>query len=325
MRANSFIERVDMLVIEPIGSVTGSVTKNRFCFSARVAGLAGVAAAVIVAASLATVSIAVNAQIVTPPTPAPPPAPQLLVVPLVGVVGERRTLSVIGQWPDTCPPVAATLDDTLAAAGKTILIRLRVLPTSVKCPPGVTPYRFEIPYVGREVGAMSVLIFGAVLPLFNNGKGSIVTVAATPVVSGAPAVVPNHSAGDIGGAWYDPETSGSGLSFTHAYAGSDAVFGTWFLYGSDGVPRWFSIQEAKWSVNGTVMEGKLFETGAAVNSCPPNIAACPANSISLTSAGRIRATFVNIEVGSTKSPQAKVEAFSITDVPLFSSNIIRAF
>jgi hypothetical protein len=30
-------------------------------------------------------------------------------------------------------------------------------------------------------------------------------------------------------------------------------------------------------------------------------------------------------VGSTKPPQAKVEAFSTTDVPLFSSNIIRAF
>ena len=319
MRANSFRERVCILLNEPIGSVTGSETKNRFCF------MVSVAAAVIVVAALSALSGAVNAQTITPPIPAPLPAPQLLVTPLVGVVGEARTLSVIGQWPDTCPPVAATLDDTLATAGKTILIRLLVLPTSVKCPPGVTPYRFEIPYVGREVGAMSVLIFGAVLPILNNGKGSIVTIAATPVVAGAPVVVPSHSAGDIGGAWYDPATSGSGLSFTHAYAGSDAVFGTWFLYGSDGAPRWFSIQEAKWSVSGTVMEGKLFETSAPANSCPPNIVACPASSTSLTSAGSIRATFVNIEVGNTKLPQAKVEAFSTAGVLLFSSNIIRAF
>lgn len=258
----------------------------------------------------------------------PPPVPQLVVTPLVGVVGEARTLSVIGQWPNTCPPVAATLDDSLLQAAKTIFIRVLLLQTSVPCPSGVTPYRFEFPYAGREVGVVNVLIVTGVAAL--NGKGAIATAASVgPATTTAPPIALGRSAGDITGAWYDPATSGSGLSFTHAYAGSDAVFGTWFLYGSDGAPRWFSIQEVKWSINATtgatLMEGKLFETGAAANSCPPNIAACPANSTSLAIAGRVRATFLNIEVGSSKSPQARVEAFSTTDVPLFSSNIIRAF
>lgn len=276
-----------------------------------------------VATALIMLPATANAQFTSVP---PPPVPQLLVTPLVGLVGEARTLSVIGQWPNTCPPVAATLDDSLLQAAKTIFIRVLVLQTSVPCPSGVTPYRFEFPYAGREVGVVNVLIVTGAPAL--NGKGAVATAASavTPTAT-TPGVALGRSAGDISGAWYDPATSGSGLSFTHAYANSDAVFGTWFLYGSDGAPRWFSIQEAKWSagVGGTLMEAKLFETGAAANSCPPNIAACPTNSTSLTVAGRIRATFVNIEVGSTKSPQAKVEAFSTTDAPLFSSNIIRAF
>jgi hypothetical protein len=313
MRVNSIGECMNVL----LKSGKSWATKNCFDFYAAPMMLAAWLCA------LLALPMTVSAQVVVVP---PLPAPQLLVTPLVGVVGEPRTLSVIGQWPDTCPPVAATLDDSLATAGKTVLIRLLVLPTSVKCPSGITPYRFEIPYAGREVGALNVLIFGAVLPINNNGKGSIITTAvAVPATATTAAVAFGHSAGDISGVWYDPATSGSGLSFTHAYAGSDAVFGTWFLYDSNGLPRWFSIQDAKWSGNGTVMEGKLLETSAAANSCLPDIVACPTNSTSLTNAGRIRATFVNIEVGSTKSPQAKVEAFSSTNVPLFSSNIIRAF
>lgn len=258
-------------------------------------------------------------------TSVPPAAqPQVLVTPLVGVVGEPRTVSVIGQWPNTCPPIAATLEDELLVAAKTVLVRLLILPTSVPCPTGVTPYRFELPYTGREVGVVNVIIYGGVLSI--NGKGSIITAAvATPATASTSAVPAPHSLADISGAWFEPATSGSGLSFNHAYAGSDAVFGTWFLYDSDGLARWFSIQEVKWSAGGTVMEGKLFETRAIANTCKPGINACPTSSASLANIGRVRATFTGFESGSAKAPQAKIEAFSPADVLLFSSNIIRAF
>jgi hypothetical protein len=259
-------------------------------------------------------------------TPAPSAAsPQVLVTPLVGVVGEPRTISIVGQWPNTCPPIAATLEDELLVAAKTVLVRVLVLLTSVPCPSGVTPYRFELPYTGREVGVVKVVTYslngGPV-----NGRGSIITApVATPATATTVAVPVAHSIADISGAWYEPATSGSGLSFNHAFAGSDAVFGTWFLYDSDGLPRWFSIQEVKWSAGGTVMDGKLFETSATANSCKPGINACPTSSASLANIGRVRATFTGFEAGSTKPPQGKIEAFSTTDVLLFSSNIIRAF
>jgi hypothetical protein len=283
---------------------------------------------VMVAASCALMTLSNLAHAQSTPAPSTLP-PQVLVTPLVGVVGEPRTISIVGQWPNTCPPIAATLEDELLVPAKTVLVRVLVLLTSVPCPSGVTPYRFELPYTGREVGVVKVVTYslngGPV-----NGRGSIITApVATPATATTAAVPVAHSIADISGAWYEPATSGSGLSFNHAFAGSDSVFGTWFLYDSEGLPRWFSIQDVKWSRdangNGTVMEGKLLETRAAANGCAPGINACPTSSASLATVGRVRATFVGFESGSVKPPQAKIEAFSVTDVLLFSSNIIRAF
>jgi hypothetical protein len=239
--------------------------------------------------------------------------PLLMVSPMVAAVAEPRTLTVTGQWPNTCAPVAATLDNSLFTVAKTITIRLQAPLTLVACAQVLTPYRFDLAYAGREVGVARVLIVSSTgAP---SGEGRIVTTV--------PATT--RSAGNISGAWYDRITSGSGLSFIHAYQGSDAVFGTWYLYDRDGLPRWLSIQDVTWSEGGTVMEGKLFETRAGADICPRSVTACPATNTSLEKIGRIRATFVGIDLYNDVSPQAKIEAFSNTNTPLFSSNIIRAF
>jgi hypothetical protein len=240
--------------------------------------------------------------------------PLLTVSPAVAAVAEPRTLTVTGLWPNTCAPVAATLDSSLFTVAKTITIRLQVPLTLVACAQVLTPYRFDLAYAAREVGVTRVLMVSSTgAP---TGEGRVVTTAAPGL---------SRSAGNISGAWYDRATSGSGLSFIHAYQGSDAVFGTWYLYDRDGLPRWLSIQDVTWSEGGTVMEGKLFETRAGADICPQNIIACPANSTSLAKIGRIRATFVGIDLYNDVSPQARIEAFSNTNTLLFSSNIIRAF
>jgi hypothetical protein len=239
--------------------------------------------------------------------------PLLMVSPMVAAVAEPRTLTVTGQWPNTCAPVAATLDSSLFTVAKTITIRLQAPLTLVACAQVLTPYRFDLAYAGREVGVARVLIVSSTgAP---TGEGRVVTTA--------PGLT--RSAGNISGAWYDRVTSGSGLSFIHAYQGSDAVFGTWYLYDRDGLPRWLSIQDVTWSEGGTVMEGKLFETRAGADICPQNVTACPATSTSLAKIGRMRATFAGIDLYNDVSPQAKIEAFSNTNTLLFSSNIIRAF
>lgn len=245
----------------------------------------------------------------------PPTTPLLMVSPPVAAVAEPRTLTVTGLWPNTCAPVAATLDSSLFTVVKTITIRLQAPLTLVACAQVLTPYRFDLAYAAREVGVARVLIVSSTgAP---TGEGRVVTTAAGSTT---------RSAGNISGAWYDPITSGSGLSFVHAYQGSDVVFGTWYLYDRNGVPRWLSIQDVTWSEGGTVMEGMLFETRAGGSDiCPQNVIACPAVSTSLTKIGRMRATFVGIGLYDDVAPQARVEAFSNTNAPLFSSNIIRAF
>ncbi len=252
---------------------------------------------------------AVNAQNNTVPLTT---TPLLTVLPLVGVVAQPRTLTVTGQWPITCAPVAATLDASLIPAAKTVTIRLQAPLTTVACAQALTPYRFDLAYTAREVGVVRVLMVSSTgAP---SGEGRIVTTV--------PGVV--RSAGNISGAWYDPLTNGSGLSFIHAYQGSDVVFGTWYLYDNNGLSRWFSIQDVTWNEGGTVMEGKLYETRAGADVCPQTVVACPATSTSLTTVGRMRATFIGIGLLSDTAPQARIEAFSNSNVLLFSSNIARA-
>jgi hypothetical protein len=242
-----------------------------------------------------------------------PTTPLLLVTPLVGAVAEPRALTLTGQWPDTCVPVAATLDTSVFTVTQTVIIRLQVPLTLAPCAQVLTPYRFEIPYTAGQVGVSRVLIVSSNGRV--KGEGRIVT---------APAGV-TRAAGNITGAWFDPATNGSGLSFVHAYQGSDTVFGAWYLYDKEGIPRWFSIQGVKWSDGGTVMEGSLYESRAGADVCAQTVIACPATSVSATPIGRVRAKFEGIWLLSDTVPQGRIEAFSNSGVPLFASNIIRAF
>ncbi len=239
--------------------------------------------------------------------------PQLSVKPLVGVVGEPRTLTVTGQWPNACPPVAATLDASLFTVAKTITIRLQTPLTLVACAATLTPYRFDLAYAAREIGVARVLMVSSTGTPTGEGRVETTTLGMT------------RAAGDISGAWFDPATSGSGLSFVHAYQGSDTVFGTWYLYDRDGLSRWITIQGVTWSEGGMVMDGSLYETRAGADICSPSVIACPASSVALAKIGRVHASFTGIGLQSDTKPQARIEAFSNTDTLLFSSNISRAF
>jgi hypothetical protein len=242
-----------------------------------------------------------------------PTTPTLFVTPAVGAAGEARVLTVSGQWPNSCAPAAATLDTSVVATAKMLVVRLLAPLTLAPCAQVLTRYRFELGYTTSEDGVLRVrLVSSTGSP---TGEGRVVTAALGTI----------RAAGDITGVWYDPATNGSGLSFTHAYQGSDSVFGTWYLYDRDGIPRWLSIQGVKWSAGGTAMEGTLYRTFSGADVCPPALIACPAASAPAVPIGRVKATFIGIDIGNDIAPQATVEAFDNANAPLFSSKIFRLF
>jgi hypothetical protein len=240
-----------------------------------------------------------------------PTTPRLLVAPAIAPIGTSRTLTVTGQWPNSCAPVAATIDASLNNLAKIIIIRLQA-PLAAACATVLTPYTFVLDYGLFGTGVTRVRIVSSTGSV--TGEGRVVTAEAGTV----------RAVGDISGLWYDPSTNGSGVSFAHAYQGGDGVFGTWYLYGSDGLARWFSIQDVTWTNNNTI-EGNLYQTRAAADACSAGVDVCPKPITSAAVIGRVKASFIGIGIGSDIVPTTKLEAFSNDGVPLFFSNLIRQF
>jgi hypothetical protein len=252
-----------------------------------------------------------------PQTSVPTPEVAIITVPLVADVGVARKLTVFGVWQNSCPPSSATLDTRFSELTRTIVVQLLRFPTSVPCPPTPTEYRFELAYVPIAKGITTVLAYTT--------TGGDSPTSLSYRISNRVVVAPVDSVwsyGDISGAWYDPATNGSGLTFVHNYIGNDTVFGTWYLYDSQGKPRWYTLQEGKWKQNGEIVEGKLFESRGTP--CPLVLLYCPTTSVgTAVEVGTFRATFKGLGsvVGGTVS--AKIDAIAPTGAVLFSSSIQR--
>jgi hypothetical protein len=241
----------------------------------------------------------------------PPPTIALVqVTPLNAPPGTERTVVIAGQWPDSCVP-GIFVDSSLVAQIRTIFISRVTNPIGGRvCLQVLTPYRFEFAYTPTVTGITRVLVNGSAS---TRGEGKIITST-----DNAP-----RAAKDISGNWYDPDSNGSGLTFTHGYLTSDTVFGTWYVYDRSGVARWYSIQNVVWKDNGS-FEGVLYETAAPPGKCPMVITdpACPQASTSIKQIGTVKATFTGIFPLDDTGPQARIEAFSPTNTLLFSSRVI---
>lgn len=227
------------------------------------------------------------------------------VLPQVADTGVARTITAAGIWQDSCPPTSASVEEDLVQGLSTLIVRLRIPETLVACAQVQTNYSLEIAYRPKQRGVLKVFALtqtGVAL-----GQTRLVTSNGT-----AP-----RARLDLTGVWYDPATNGSGLTFIHGYDGSDAVFGTWYMYGNDGKSRWFTIQNAVWKNDGQVVEGKLYETAARPCSGP-----CPPVPVldTIKEAGTARLTFTP-NVATLLFDRATAEAFSPTGQPMFSSTI----
>ena len=62
---------------------------------------------------------------------------------------------------------------------------------------------------------------------------------------------------DYTGLWWNPQESGWGLALHQGV--THVLFGAWFVYGGDGAPQWFTLQQGQW-IDATTWRGSIFRT-----------------------------------------------------------------
>ena len=202
-----------------------------------------------------------------------PPVLGISVEPLVAPPGVKRTIHVSGFSTDACVPTEARIGRGRQTLDVAVL--LTVPPATAVCAQAFATWSFALEFTPDMAGNRDILVMttepGAL------GRGMLVTSYATAV----------RSKFNINGAWYDPATNGSGLTFDHRYAGSDTVFATWQIYDANGDPRWLSLQQTRWTGDGSVLEGTIYGTKSSPSYC----ATCPSVFTQVEALGEARITF----------------------------------
>jgi hypothetical protein len=232
------------------------------------------------------------------------------VSPPIADAGVERTIVVSGVWPDECAPNAVTLDTDLAAQLSILVLRPQVPQTLVPCAAVETPFRLLVTYTSKQRGVLQIFALAQSGYLF--GPTRLIT---------SPSTAPRGLA-SVTGLWYDNATTGSGLVFIHEFDGSDVVFGTWYVYGVDRKPRWYSIQNTEWSADASTLLGKLYETTS--RACDASVPICSPVLDTVREVGSVRVKFITTLLGDPRTfSAATAEAFSPTGQLLFSSNIAK--
>ena len=207
-----------------------------------------------------------------------PPVAAVAAEPPVAAPGVARKLIVAGMWPNGCVPTHAELGfPPSSAVTPGIGIMLAVPQTFAPCTQALTAYRFELDYTPTAPGQVEILV------MTNQGSplatGTLVTGDA-----GAP-----KARYDVTGAWFDPESLGSGLQVVHDFGQSDAINATWQVFDpATGLARWYSLQQGGWLADGLVWNGLLFELKADSSPCA---APCPRRFAQVAFIGVARLTF----------------------------------
>lgn len=207
-----------------------------------------------------------------------PPIAAVAAVPAVAPPGTPRKIVVAGLWPNACIPTHAQLGflpSLAVSAGIGILLTEPI--TFVACATALTPYRFELDYTPTTAGQVEILVM---------------TSRASPLATGTlvtgDALSPKAYY-DVTGAWYDPQTTGSGLMVTHDYGQSDAFFASWQVFDpATGLPHWYSLQQGEWQADGLAWRGLLYEVKADPSACT---APCASPLSHVAFLGVVRLTF----------------------------------
>ena len=252
-------------------------------------------------ASMVSPSAGAQADLTLSPYPA-----IISVAPEIAGPNVPRTITVSGQWPNSCAPVSATLADD-SRPDTPLVIRMQLPLTLAPCLLAITAYSRQVSFTPVQGGArrlIAVTSDGRFL-----AQGDLVTQQSAKA----------RSLYDLTGAWYDPLTSGSGLTFVHSFYASDVFVGGWYFYDSQGRSRWVGIQMGEWATP-SLFVAKLLEHDAVPGGCAAGVTACPLPSLSFRQIGTVRIQVIDRD-------HAVIDASTIMGgdivIPLFRSTITR--
>lgn len=223
--------------------------------------------------------------------------------------GVKRTITIDSTQLLGCQPTSARVNAVEVNSQWTLAIHLDGgrSPVPISCDV-VQVYRYVVEFTPESEGELKVMVFDSRI----NGGGGL--RAETRMVTRS--AVTSRAVYDLTGAWYDPVTDGSGLTFVHAAARGDAAFGTWYLYDGQGRPRWYTIQNIIWKAGGLEAEGVLLESSAPINICPLTLVGCPLAASVIAPAGKAK-------IFLQAADRARIEAWSSAGQMVFGSNITR--
>ncbi|MBL8522013.1 MAG: hypothetical protein JNK75_15250 [Betaproteobacteria bacterium] len=225
------------------------------------------------------------------------------VQPATADIGVARTIQVSGHWINGCAPVSARATQFPVNGVPVVTLELQEPLTLIACTQAITPYTLSASFTPVARGRLRIVVVSSSGQFL--GEGLLDVRQAGDM----------HSRHDVTGVWYDPTTNGSGLTFIHSRTTDSLVFGTWYVYGTDGVARWFTIQSTRWLSQGNVLEGDLYETRAGPASCPP-LSACPVPFSSVQVIGKARMTMNGAHA-------ARIEAIHPGGAVMFASDVQR--
>ena len=168
-------------------------------------------------------------------------------------VGETVELEFSGVWRDGCVPVVLGLQ----GEGRSRVLRLRTERQNF-CTQVMTPFALRLPPLRLEATDAGLIRVAVI-------ADDIDWLATLELrVIGAEDATAEALSLDVGGLWYSPERSGSGLNLVQAEAGD--LSGLWFNFSPDGAPSWFLLADAEWTSPRRV-EGEVYRLQAAPFGC----------------------------------------------------------
>jgi hypothetical protein len=197
------------------------------------------------------------------------------VSPKVAPTGIERTITVRGEWPNACPPVAGDVIAEPADKPALLFVRLSVLYTLVPCAQVVTRYQYDFKYTPSAATLPGEL---PIVLVTNDGR---LLANGSMQISGDPA-----GSRGLSGTWFDRDDPTSILMLSHS--NSDFLVGSWALFSASGAPVWNFIHSSR-RITPTLIEAQLWEFSASDNRAPRcQNSACPASGWSARQVGTVR-------------------------------------
>ncbi|MEO8385132.1 MAG: hypothetical protein ABI583_07820 [Betaproteobacteria bacterium] len=209
------------------------------------------------------------------------------VAPRVSTIGVPRSIIANG-----CLGPGAVDDSAVASSGRLVL---RMTQESIGC----IQTHLVLTYTPKTIGTLRVQMVLA-------DGNTIAEAQMETVAAGARSKI------NLEGMWFDAATNGSGISF-HQSDTSDAVFGTWFMFGKK---FWYSLQGMQWIQGGTTATGIAYEAAALPTATCVVGTDCPRPAANLLAVGSVIVSVID-------QNSLRVEAFDQYGRMAFVSSLKR--